>query len=68
MTPQDPYNPHSERSIGLATLGVLLVCTATGAGVGIFVAEPEIGAMIGCLVGIILGLWLVPSLMRDLRD
>lgn len=68
MTPKDPYNPYSERGIGLATLGTILLCTASGAGVGVFLAEPEIGAMVGGLVGIIAALWLIPSLMRDWRD
>jgi hypothetical protein len=68
MTPNDPYNPYSDRALGLATLGTILFCTGSGAGVGVFLAQPAIGAMIGCLLGIVLGVLLIPSLMRDWRD
>lgn len=68
MHPRDPYNPFSDRAIGLAMLGTILLCAATGAGVGVFFTEPELGALAGGFLGILGGLWVIPSLMRDWRD
>lgn len=66
--PNDPHNPFSEKALGRAMLGTVLLCAASGAGVGVFFEAPEIGGMVGGLVGILLGLWLIPSLMRDWQD
>ena len=54
--------------MGLAMLGVILFCAASGAGVGVFFQAPEIGGIVGGIVGIIVGLVVVPGLMRDWRD
>ena len=54
-----------ERAAGLAMLGTILFCAAVGGGVGIFFEQPVIGAIGGALIGILLGFWLVPRLMRD---
>jgi hypothetical protein len=65
---RDPYNPYDEKQMGLAMLGTILFCTASGAGVGVFFQAPEIGGIIGGLVGIVIGLIVVPGLMRDWHD
>jgi hypothetical protein len=54
--------------MGLAMLGVIVFCTASGTGVGVFFQAPEVGGIIGGVCGIMLGLLLVPGLMRDWRD
>lgn len=46
-------------------LGSIVFCAMVGIGVGIFFVQPVIGGMIGAVVGIALGLWLVPNLLRD---
>ena len=66
--PRDPHNPFDDRAMGLAMLGTILFCVASGAGVGVFFQQPEIGALAGGVVGILLGLWLLPGLMRDWQD
>jgi hypothetical protein len=63
--PTDPYNRPSERPITGAIVGTVLFCAATGAGIGVFWREPAIGAVVGALVGIVLGVWLIPALMRE---
>ena len=65
---RDPYNPYDEKQMGLAMLGVIVFCAASGTGVGVFFQAPEIGGMIGGAVGILAGLIVVPGLMRDWRD
>jgi hypothetical protein len=65
---RDPYNPYDDKQMGLAMLGVILFCAASGAGVGVFFQAPEIGGIVGGIVGIIVGLIVVPGLMRDWRD
>ena len=65
---RDPHNPYSEKDMGRAMLGTILLCAASGAGVGVFFEAPEIGGIVGGFVGILLGFWLIPSLMRDLQD
>jgi hypothetical protein len=65
---KDPNNPYDDRAMGLAMLGVIVFCAASGTGVGVFFQAPEIGGIIGGVCGIILGLVLVPGLMRDWRD
>jgi hypothetical protein len=66
--PRDPYNPFDEKALGLAILGTILFCAASGAGVGVFFQAPELGGIAGGLIGIIVGLLLVPGLMRDWHD
>lgn len=65
---RDPYNPYDDKQMGLAMLGVIVFCAASGTGVGVFFQAPEIGGFVGGVVGIILGLIVVPGLMRDWRD
>jgi hypothetical protein len=55
-----------ERAAGLTMIGTILFGTATGAGIGVFVEAPEVGAMVGTAVGIVAGLVVVPGL-RDYR-
>ena len=62
---QDPEHQFDERAAGLAMLGTILFCAAVGGGVGIFFEQPVIGAIGGALIGLLLGFWLVPRLMRD---
>ena len=38
---------------------------ATGAGVGVFLEHPAVGGLGGGLIGILLGFWVVPGLLRD---
>jgi hypothetical protein len=54
-----------ERTEGLAMLGTILFFTVVGGGVGIFFEEPVIYGIAGAIVGIVVGLLLVPRLMRD---
>lgn len=65
---RDPQNPFDDNALGLAMLGMIIFCAASGAGVGVFFQEPEAGGLIGGTTGLVLGLWLVPSLMRDWKD
>ena len=46
-------------------LGTILFFTVVGGGVGIFFEEPVIYGIVGAIVGIVIGLLLVPRLMRD---
>lgn len=46
-------------------LGSIVFCTLVGIGVGTFFVQPVVGGMIGAVVGIALGLWLVPNLLRE---
>ena len=46
-------------------LGSILFCAMVGLGVGTFFVQPVIGGLIGAVVGIALGLWLVPHLARE---
>lgn len=65
---RDPHNPYDEKQMGLAMLGVILFCAASGIGIGVFFEAPGVGGIIGGVVGIIIGLIVVPGLMRDWRD
>ena len=65
---RDPYNPYDEKQMGLAMLGVILFCAASGTGVGVFFQAPAIGGIVGGIIGIIVGLIVVPGLMRDWHD
>lgn len=66
--PRDPTNPFDERAIARATILTIVVCAATGAGIGVFFAQPAIGAIAGGVVGIVIGALLVPRLLRDWRE
>jgi hypothetical protein len=50
---------------GRVMLGSIIFCALVGIGVGTFFVQPVIGGMIGAVVGIALGLWLVPNLVRE---
>jgi hypothetical protein len=64
---RDPEQPIDHRAAGLAMLGCVLFCAATGMGIGVFMRSPVIGALIGGAAGIGVGVWLVPGLLRELR-
>ena len=46
-------------------LGTIVFCAIVGGGVGIFFEQPLIGAIAGAVGGILVGLLLVPRLLRD---
>lgn len=54
-----------ERTEGLAMLGTIIFFTVVGGGVGIFFEQPWIGGIGGAVAGILIGLVLVPRLLRD---
>lgn len=54
--------------MGLAMLGTIIFCAASGTGVGVFFEAPELGGFAGGIVGIVIGLIVIPGLMRDMRD
>lgn len=62
---RDPDHPYDERAAGLAMLGTIIFCAVIGGGVGIFFEQPAPGAIGGAILGILLGLWLVPRLLQD---
>lgn len=64
----DPRQPFDDRATGLAMLGVILFCALSGAGVGVFLEEPAIGAVAGGAIGIAVGLWLIPALVNEFRE
>ena len=66
--PRDPSNPFSERDLGLAMMGMIFFCAASGLGVGVFLHQPIAGGLVGGLLGIVLGIWLIPALFRDWGD
>ena len=68
MESRDPYNPYTEKAVGLATLGAVFFGAVTGLGVGAFVQEPVAGGLAGGVLGIAAGVFVVPALMRDWRD
>jgi hypothetical protein len=62
---RDPHKPFDDRSAGVAMLCSVGFCAVTGIGIGVFFKHPEIGGLIGAALGILVGLWLVPALLRD---
>ncbi len=64
--PEDQFEHH--RSAGKWMLGFIVFCLATGAGIGVVLERPEIGALIGGAVGILFGLLAVPGLLRDWHE
>lgn len=62
----DPPKGFDDRAAGLIMLGSIVFCTLVGIGVGTFFIQPVIGGMIGAVVGILIGFWLVPNLLREL--
>jgi len=65
---RDPHNPFSEKDLGLAMMGMIFFCAASGLGLGVFLQRPVAGGLIGGALGILVGLWLVPALLRDWHD
>lgn len=65
---RSPYEPPNERALGLAALGTIVLCAASGAGVGVFLREPELGALAGGAAGIVLSVLVIPHLLRDWRE
>lgn len=63
MSP-DPHDPLDDRAAGLAMLGSVVFCTLTGAGIGVFLEQPDVGALAGAAAGIVFGLLVVPGLRR----
>ncbi len=49
-------------------LGTIIFCAASGTGVGVFFEAPELGGFTGGVIGIVIGLVVVPGLVRDTRD
>lgn len=46
-------------------LGTIIFCAIVGGGIGVFFEQPVIAALAGGIIGIGIGLLLVPLLMRD---
>ena len=63
----DRPNSSDDKAAGLAMLGSIFFCAATGMGIGVFFASPVIGALAGGAAGILIGLLVVPGLLRDGR-
>ena len=61
----DADNRHENRAKGLSMLGTIAFCAATGTGIGVFLVQPALGALVGTAIGILIGIWLVPALFRD---
>jgi hypothetical protein len=61
----DPKRAFDDRMAGRIMLGAIIFCALAGTGVGTFFVQPVVGGMIGAVVGIALGLWLVPNLLRE---
>jgi hypothetical protein len=62
---RDPRNPFDERDVSRAVLLTVLVCAASGAGVGVFFEQPAIGGIAGGVLGVLVGALVVPRLMQD---
>lgn len=56
-----------ERAAGVAMLGTILFFVVVGVGVGVFFEQPAIGAIAGGVLGILVGLWVVPRLGDERR-
>jgi hypothetical protein len=54
-----------ERAAGVAMLGTIFFFVVVGVGVGVFFEQPVVGGIGGGALGIAVGLWLVPRLLRD---
>ena len=67
MRSPDPQNSN-DRAAGLAMLGSIVFCAATGMGIGVFFASPVIGGLAGGAAGILIGLLVVPGLLGDGRS
>lgn len=69
LTAHDPRHHHlDERAAGRMMGGTIFFFLVVGIGVGVFYEQPWLGAAIGAGVGILIGFWLVPRLMRDWID
>jgi hypothetical protein len=69
LAAHDPSHHHlDERAAGRVMMGTIFFFLVVGIGVGVFFEQPWIGAAAGAAVGILIGLWLVPRLLRDWID
>lgn len=62
----DPDSRWDDRIAGRIMLGSIVFCAIVGTGVGTFFVQPIVGGLVGAVVGIALGFWLVPNLLREL--
>jgi hypothetical protein len=46
-------------------LGTILFCAMVGIGVGVFFIEPYLGGFVGAVLGILIGVWVVPNLLTE---
>jgi hypothetical protein len=61
----DRTRPFDDRVAGLVMLGTILFCAMIGIGVGVFFVEPYTGGLIGAVLGILIGVWVVPNLLTE---
>lgn len=61
-------DPSDDKAAGVAMLGSIVFCAATGMGIGVFFQSPVVGGLAGGAVGIVFGLVAVPGLLRDGRN
>jgi hypothetical protein len=61
----DRTRPFDDRVAGLVMLGTILFCAMVGIGVGVFFIEPYMGGLIGTVLGILIGIWVVPNLLTE---
>ena len=61
----DRTRPFDDRAAGLVMLGTILFCAMVGIGVGVFFIEPYMGGLIGTVLGILIGVWVVPNLLTE---
>lgn len=66
MSARDPDSGQvDERAAGLAMIGAILFFVIVGIGVGVFFEQPVVGGIGGGVIGIVVGLWLVPGLVAE---
>ncbi len=46
-------------------LGTILFCAMVGIGIGVFFIQPYMGGLIGAVLGILIGVWVVPNLLTE---
>lgn len=63
--PEHRTRPFDDRTAGLVMLGTILFCAMVGIGVGVFFIEPYAGGLIGAVLGILIGVFVVPNLLTE---